>query len=188
MDVRGRPRFDTAPTLDTVRLRLRAHRPEDFAACLAIWSDPEVVRHVGGKPATGEDAWRRLLTYAGLWSLLGFGYWAIEERTSGTYIGDIGFAEFQRELEPSLRGMLECGWALARAAHGRGYASEALAAIEAWRRTHFPDRRAACIIAPGNAASVRVAAKAGLDQWCRSTYHGQPTLVFTHAPFPAATA
>src|SRR5690242_21259683 len=83
MDASGRPGLATAPTLETARLRLRAHRPDDFAACRAIWSDPEIVRHIGGKPSTGEEAWRRLLTYAGLWRLLGFGYWAIEERASG---------------------------------------------------------------------------------------------------------
>jgi len=184
MDARGRPGSVIAPTLETARLRLRAHRPDDFAACRAIWSDPEVVRHIGGKPATGEETWRRLLTYAGLWNLLGFGYWAIEERASGVYIGDIGFAEFQRDMEPSLRGMLECGWALARAAHGRGYASEAVAAIEAWRRVHRPASRAVCIIAPDNIASVRVAEKAGFERWCETTYHGKPTAVFTHSPLP----
>lgn len=188
MEGRGRPRFTTAPTLETARLRLRAHGPDDFAACRAIWSDPEVVRHIGGKPSTGEEAWRRLLTYAGLWSLLGFGYWAIEECASGQYIGDIGYAEFQRDVAPSLHRMLECGWALARAAHGNGYASEALAAIETWRRTHFPESRAVCIIAPENVASVRVAEKAGLHRWRETAYHGEPTLVFTHAPFPASEA
>jgi RimJ/RimL family protein N-acetyltransferase len=188
MDTAARPSFVAAPNIETARLRLRAHRPDDFAACRAIWSDPQVVRHIGGKPATGEDAWRRLLTYAGLWSLLGFGYWAIEARHSGEYVGDIGFAEFQRDIDPSLHGMLECGWALARAAQGQGYASEALAAIETWRRVHFPESRAVCIIAPDNPASIRVAEKAGLCRWCETTYHGEPTLVFTHAPLPGPDA
>jgi RimJ/RimL family protein N-acetyltransferase len=188
MDDTARPSFVAAPVIETERLRLRAHRPDDFTACRAIWSDPEVVRHIGGKPSTGEEAWRRLLTYAGLWSLLGFGYWAIEERASGQYIGDIGYAEFRRDMAPSLRGMLECGWVLARTAQGNGFASEALAAIETWRRAHFPGRRAVCIIAPENAASIRVAEKAGLWRWCETRYHGEPTLVFTHAPLPAPDA
>lgn len=188
MDDTARPSFVAAPVIETERLRLRAHRPGDFTACSAIWSDPEVVRHIGGKPSTGEEAWRRLLTYAGLWSLLGFGYWAIEERASGQYIGDIGYAEFRRDVVPSLRGMLECGWALARAAQGNGFASEALAAVEAWRCAHFPEARSVCIIAPGNAASIRVAEKAGLRRWCETTCHGAPTLVFTHAPLPAPDA
>src|SRR5690348_14062538 len=181
MDDTARPSFVAAPVIETERLRLRAHRPDDFDACRAIWSDPEVTRHIGGKPATGEEAWRRLLTYAGMWSLLGFGYWAVEEQAGGRYVGDIGFAEFQRDVEPSLRGMLECGWALARAAQGQGYASEALAAIEGWRRVHFPDRREVCIIAPDNFASVRVAEKAGFRRWCETTYHGHATLVFSGA-------
>jgi RimJ/RimL family protein N-acetyltransferase len=188
MDDTARPSFVAAPVIETERLRLRAHRPGDFTACSAIWSDPEVVRHIGGKPSTGEEAWRRLLTYAGLWSLLGFGYWAIEARASGQYIGDIGYAEFRRDMVPSLRGMLECGWALARAAQGNGFASEALAAVEAWRCAHFPEARSVCIIAPGNAASIRVAEKAGLRRWCKTTYRGAPTLVFTHAPLPAPDA
>src|SRR6185437_11950010 len=114
--------------------------------------------------------------------------WAIEERTSGQYIGDIGYAEFRRDVAPALHGMLECGWALTRAAQGKGYASEALAAIETWRRMHFPEGRAVCIIAPENVASVRVAEKAGLHRWRKAAYHGEPTLVFTHAPFPASGA
>lgn len=188
VDCDGRPRFATAPTLETGRLRLRAHRTDDFDACRAIWSDPEVVRHISGKPATGEDAWRRLLTYAGLWSLLGFGYWAVEEKADGNYVGDVGFAEFQRDIQPSLRGMLECGWVLARAAHGKGYASEAVGAIEAWRRAHWPERRAVCIIAPDNAASIRVAGKTGFEKWCEASYHGEPTLVFAQPPLPVPRA
>ncbi|MGH8215198.1 MAG: GNAT family N-acetyltransferase [Rhodanobacteraceae bacterium] len=188
MDAPGRPRFATAPTLETERLRLRAHRTDDFTACRAIWSDPEVVRHISGKPSTDEEAWRRLLTYAGLWSLLGYGYWAVEELASGQYVGDVGYAEFQRDMEPSLRGMLECGWVLARAAHGKGYASEAVIAIEAWRRTHWPESRAVCIIAPDNVASVRVAGKAGFQRWCEASYHGEPTLVFVQPPLSAPEA
>lgn len=177
--------FASAPELTTARLRLRAHRPSDLATCHAIWSDPDVVRYIGGQPSSVEVAWRRMLTYAGLWSMLGYGYWAVEEQATGSYIGDAGLAEFERDLQPSLRGMLEFGWALASVAHGKGYASEAVAAIEAWRRAQLPARRAVCIIAPENRASIRVAEKAGFLEWCETRYHDEPTLVFTHAPLPA---
>lgn len=173
-----------APQIETNRLRLRAHRAEDFAGCHAIWSDPEVVRHIGGSPSSAEDSWRRLLNYAGLWSLLGFGFWLVEEKRDGGYIGDVGFADFGRDIQPSLRGMLECGWALARSAHGNGFASEAVAAINAWRQAHFPQRHAVCIIAPENRASVRVAEKAGFRLWRETTYRGDPTLLYAREPFP----
>ena len=38
----------------------------------------------------------------GLWSLLGFGYWAIEEKAAGGFVGELGFADFKRDIEPSL--------------------------------------------------------------------------------------
>ncbi len=168
----------TAPVLETDRLRLRAHRLDDYETLLAIWSDPRVYRHIGGKPSTAQDAWARLLRYNGLWGLLGYGYWAIEEKASGRMVGDIGYADFHREIVPSLQGMPELGWVLAPDAHGRGYASEALAAISAWGQRNFGAHRSVCIIAPDNTASIRLAAKAGFTLWCETTYHGEPTLMF----------
>jgi RimJ/RimL family protein N-acetyltransferase len=167
------------PVIETARLRLRAHRAEDHAACLGIWSDPEVTRYIGGRPFTAEEVWKRLLQYVGLWSLLGYGYWAVEEKATGRYIGDIGFADFRREMEPSLHGMLEFGWVLAPHAHGKGYASEAVAAAVAWGEQHFPALRAVCIISPENLPSTRVAEKAGFRRWQHTTYHGSPTIVFS---------
>jgi len=46
------------PTLETERLRLRGHRVEDLDASAAMWSDPKVVRHVGGRLNTREECWR----------------------------------------------------------------------------------------------------------------------------------
>ena len=175
----GRSIENLVPALETERLRLRAHRADDHAACLAIWSDPEVTRYIGGRPFTSEEVWKRLLQYTGLWNLLGYGYWAVEEKSSGRYIGDIGYADFRRDMAPSLEGMLEFGWVLAPSAHGRGYASEAVAAVTAWGDRHFGALRAVCIIAPENLPSIRVAEKAGFRRWQETTYHGSPTLVFS---------
>ena len=166
------------PVIETERLRLRAHCAKDHAECLAIWSDPEVTRYIGGRPFTSEEVWKRLLQYVGLWSLLGYGYWAVEEKATGRYIGDIGFADFLRDMEPSLRGMLEFGWVLAPHAHGKGYASEAVAAAVAWGEAHFPALPAVCIISPENLPSIRVAEKAGFRRQQDTTYHGSPTIVF----------
>lgn len=172
-------RFSTAPVIETERLRLRAHCADDHAGCQAIWSDPGVTRYLGGQPASREDAWKRLLCYAGLWSLLGYGYWAVEEKTSGRYVGDVGCADFKRNVLPALDGMLEYGWVLASSAQGKGYASEALLATVNWAQAHLDHPRMVCIIAPGNLASSRVAEKAGFRLWQHTTYHDEPTVVFT---------
>jgi RimJ/RimL family protein N-acetyltransferase len=169
-----------APVLETPRLRLRAHRPGDFEACHALWSDPEVVRYVTGQPATAEQAWDRMLRYAGMWSLFGHGLWAVEEKHGGRYLGDVGCADFKRDIEPSLAGMLEFAWVLASAAQGRGYAGEAVAAVQAWAATHHPGRRWACLISEGNQASVKLAGKMGFRFWQATAYRGEAVSVFLH--------
>ncbi|MDE2272066.1 MAG: GNAT family N-acetyltransferase, partial [Xanthomonadaceae bacterium] len=126
-----------APLLETERLRLRGHRLDDYAALAAIWADPQVVRYIGGKPSTPQQSWQRLLRYAGLWHLLGYGFWAIEEKSSGRMLGDIGYMDVKRDIVPALDGMPEVGWVLVPDAQGKGYASEALVAALAWGDAHF---------------------------------------------------
>ncbi|WP_329741163.1 GNAT family N-acetyltransferase [Dyella sp. A6] len=149
------------PVLETARLRLRGHRADDFEAFAAIWADADVVRYIGGKPSTPQESWMRLLRYPGMWALLGYGFWAIEDKASGRPIGEIGYADFKRAIEPPLEGMPEMGWVLASDVHGKGYAREALDAVLAWGQQHFGPHRAACIIEPDNAASVRLATGVG---------------------------
>jgi RimJ/RimL family protein N-acetyltransferase len=166
------------PIIETARLRLRGHRVEDFRDCAAMWADPGVVQHIGGRPFAAEETWAKILRYAGLWSLLGFGYWAVEENASGRYAGDVGFADFKREVQPSLDGAPELGWALMPRAQGHGLATEAVGAAAAWSDRHLRAVRTVCMIDPGNAASMRVAEKCGYREYARATYKGQPTILY----------
>jgi RimJ/RimL family protein N-acetyltransferase len=170
------------PVLETERLKLRGHRLDDFDNCAAMWADPVVTRYLGCKPLSEEEAWARLLRYIGHWSLLGFGYWVAEEKGTGNFVGEIGFADYKREVEPSLKGVPESGWVLASAAHGKGYATEAARAIVEWGDRHFGGVPTACIIAPDNLASIRVAEKCGYRQSQAATYKGHPVLLFAREP------
>ena len=166
------------PVIETERLRLRGHRIDDFDALAAMWGDPVVARFIGGKPSTREEAWSRLMRYTGHWSLLGFGYWAVEDRSDGRYVGDIGFADFKRDIEPSMEGLPEMGWALSPSVHGRGYATEAVAAALAWADAGFDSIPTACIIDPQNLASIGVARKNGYLELARTTYKGEPSIMY----------
>ena len=136
-----------------------------------------MVRHIGGLPSTREEAWARILRYAGLWSLLGLGYWLVEERASGAFVGEVGFAVFHRVIEPSLGEAPEAGWVLHPRAHGRGYATEALRAALRWADARQGLRRSVCMIAPENGASLRLAQRCGYVEYARTTYKGEPTVL-----------
>jgi len=171
------PPSGEVPEIETERLRLRCHRLEDFEGCSTIWSDPGVVRFIGGKPLTREEAWARVLRYVGHWALLGFGLWAVELRESGDYVGDIGFAKYQRDIQPALPDVPEIGWVLAARAQGRGLATEAVQAATAWGDARFGGSRTVCLIHPENVASLRVAVKCGYREFHRTTYKDHPTVI-----------
>jgi len=167
------------PVIETPRLRLRAHRREDFVACCGLWSDPVVNRYTSMKPLQPEEVWAKMLRYRGLWAMLGYGYWLAEEKESGEFAGELGFGDFQRDIQPRLDGMPESGWAFTPRLHGKGYATEALKAVIAWGDGNFGDQTTCCIIHGENAASIRLAEKVGYRMRQQSAYKEHSVLLFT---------
>lgn len=153
--------MSTVPQVLTKRLKLRAHCATDHPAAIAIWRHREVYQYITGAPLSEQDVWLRLLRYSGLWELLGYGCWAIEERSSGHYVGHLGFADFKRGLLGFDGSYPEAGWVLDPNYAGRGYAAEAMLAACAWLDQHVDCSRSFCIIAPENQRSVRLADKLG---------------------------
>lgn len=166
------------PVLETDRLLLRPQREEDFVRHAAMLSDSAVVAFLGGKPVAREEAWRKLIGCAGLWSVLGYGYWSAERKEDGLYVGQVGFADFKRNLTPSIDNLPEMGWIFSPEAHGRGYASEAVAAGLAWADNALAGREVVAIIDPRNAASIRVAEKAGFSVREDARYGEEAILLF----------
>ena len=169
------------PVLATDRLILRRHTAADLPDLAAMWADPQVVRHIGGRPFLPEEVWTRLLRAAGMWSVLGYGYWVVRERDGGALVGELGFADFKRELEPPFRGAPEAGWALAAAMHGHGYAKEALAAVHAWADATL-GVRTVCMIAPANLASVAAARLCGYRPYVETLYKSSVVTLFERVP------
>jgi RimJ/RimL family protein N-acetyltransferase len=165
------------PVLTTARLTLSPPETSDFEDSAAMWSDPLVVRHFGGRTSTPEESWARLLRARGLWPLLGYGYWAVRETATGRYVGEVGFADFHRGIEPSINGVPEIGWVLASWAHGQGLASEAVAAGLSWGLGQWGDAPVVCIIDPANAPSLKLACKMGFLEVARTTYKDSPTVL-----------
>ncbi|MDM9648512.1 GNAT family N-acetyltransferase [Rhizobium sp. S163] len=166
------------PTIETERLILRPHTVEDFEAYHALWSNDAVVRFISGAASTREQSWGRMLRVAGMWHHMGFGFLAIEEKESGRFVGEAGFLEMKRDMQPvSTEGTLETGWALMPEVQGKGYATEALRALIGWAEHRFPARPMSCIIDPDNAASLRLAEKLGFGDARRTNYNGEVILL-----------
>lgn len=165
------------PVLETNRLVLRGHRRDDLEDALRMWSDPDVVRYVGGHPLDLEQVWTRLLRYVGHWAVLGFGYWVVREKSSERFVGEVGFGDFQRVSVPDVLGVPEAGWAITSEAQGHGFATEAVQAAHRWIRSAHEVTRTLCMIAPDNAASLRVAQKCGYRRWSEVHYRGERALL-----------
>lgn len=149
-----------APTLETGRLTLRGAQPGDIDPAAEMWGNPEVTRFIGGRPRTRQETWFALLRGVGLWEMKGFGYWVVTDRSSGAFLGECGFADFQRGLPDELMQGPEAGWAFSPQAWGRGIASEAVGAIHDWLAL-TPHRSSCCVIEPANLASCKVASRTG---------------------------
>ncbi len=165
------------PVLDTPHLRLRGHRLDDFPACRDMWADPRVTRFIGGRPLTQEEAWLKFQRNAGHWPLLGFGFWVVEEKSTGAFAGEVGVSHFFRETQPPVENLREAGWIVSPSMHGKGYATEAVRAVLGWTDARLSDPRTICLIHPENIPSLRVAEKCGFREWSRATYKNEPCIL-----------
>lgn len=168
------------PAIETARLRLRGQTVADFPACAALWSDPDVFRHIGnGEPPSKEEAWAKFMRHAGHWAMVGFGYWIVEVKATGDFAGMVGLSNLEREIEPRLPDVPEAGWVLTANARGKGYATEGVRAALAWGEERFGHSRSVCLIAPQNTPSLRVAEKCGYAEFARAAYKEKPVILLS---------
>src|SRR4028119_1680528 len=109
-----------APVLETSRLRLRGWRRDDFRPYHAILSEPAVHRYFGPEPMGAEECWRRMCAAVGNWTMNGFGGFAVERRSDGQLVGNVGLFTAQRDFEPHFGDAPEMGWIMATETHGTG--------------------------------------------------------------------
>ena len=168
--------------IETDRLSLRPYSLDDYAAYLDMCSEPEVVRYIGGKPLSPEDAWNRVLRYAGHWFLLGYGIFAVFEKTSGRFIGETGLADFRRGLGMGFDDAPEAAWVFSADVHGRGYAFEAADAAQVWFANQRGDTRTVCLIDPANGPSLLLATRLGYIPFGEALYQGHMEIMLERQP------
>lgn len=139
------------------RLIARRFGPRDLAAFVAMRADPEVARYQSWSSYSTEEGREFLEILAGRTpGDPGWYQFALEARDGGAFVGDCGL----RILETDAR-LAQIGYTIAGPQWNKGYATEAVIALTAYAFANFPLHRITASVDPRNAASCRVAEKAG---------------------------
>jgi RimJ/RimL family protein N-acetyltransferase len=161
------------PTLETRRLRLRPFREDDLDDYAALCGDPEGSRYLlTGKPFSREATWRLIAFHLGHWLLRGAGYWAVEERETGAFVGRAGFCD------PAGWPGFELAGALNRRVWGRSYSLELGRELLAFAFNVLGKDRVISCIVPENRAAIRVVERLGETLEGKAVLEGKEFLVF----------
>lgn len=142
--------------IETERLLIRRAQPGDVEALVALWTDPQATRYMGG-PREREALLRSFAEDLDQAEILRFDLWPVVERASGQVIGHCGLLEKEVDGLPEI----ELVYVITPAAWGKGYASEAAAALRDYAFRMLHSQRLIALIDAENAASERVALKVG---------------------------
>jgi RimJ/RimL family protein N-acetyltransferase len=141
------------PVVTTDRLTLRAPRIEDFDAYAAIFTSDRAVFMDG--PYDHESAWLDFCEAVASWVLRGVGLYTIARTDTAEVVGFLFLWQEFGDPEP------EIGWVLTESAEGKGYATEAAAAVLPMALSQFGPGGLVSYIDDGNVASARVAERLG---------------------------
>lgn len=156
--------------IETERLLLRQWRDGDWVGLHRTYSDPEVMSWIGAAARDLEFTAAAVGRMSMHWRILGYGMFALEERSSGELVGRVGLM-----LHPDwpLDGpRVEVGWTLQRSVWGRGYATEgATASLEfGFRTVGLP--QVFSMTRPDNTKSRAVMERCGLTRRGEVDFHG----------------
>jgi RimJ/RimL family protein N-acetyltransferase len=145
--------------LETERLYLRRVTIDDADLMLAIWNDPDFVRHVGDRGIRSIEQAREAVRSGPLqlYADYGYGPCVLVQKSDGARAGICGLFRREHLEHPDI------GFALLPAYCGSGLASEAAAAVLAHARDDLDLEVITAIVAPQNAPSIALIRKLGLD-------------------------
>ncbi len=142
--------------IETERLILREVDPErDFEAWARTVGDENTMRYMGGKALDRANAWRNMAACIGHWKIRGYGFFSVELKSTGEWVGRVGPWYPEGWPEP------EVGWAISPDHLRRGYAVEAGRASLDYVFNVLGWPRVIHVILEGNEASTAVARRLG---------------------------
>ncbi|MCX7162340.1 MAG: GNAT family N-acetyltransferase [Betaproteobacteria bacterium] len=160
--------------LETRRLVLRMFVDDDWRALHEHYADAECTRFTFRRALTEAGTWRAMASMAGQWLLRGYGPYAVEEKSTQSVLGTVGLWYPLEWPEPEIK------WALARRHQGKGYASEAVRAVQSMVQECLPDQSLISLIDCRNAASIRLALAVGATLEREIEFAGSPFHIYRH--------
>ena len=153
------PTFPGPLELHTKRCVLRQWRDADATPWAALNADPEVRRYFPSRLSAEQAGAEAQRCRDGV-AQRGWGMWALELPGEMALAGFVGLnvPHYDAPFVPAL----EIGWRLARAAWGRGLATEAAQAALDFAFTRLAVREVVAITVPDNQASRRVMTRLGM--------------------------
>lgn len=163
---------------ETERLRLRELNDDDIPGIREMLADEmaqQIFRQVVAQPDYAE---RWVARNRERYREHGFGLWALEERSTGEFLGDCGLTP--KELGG--RRFLEVGYHLTLAARGRGYATEAAVACLRYAFNELGATLVGSIVDVENHASQKVAERIHARREEGFEYFGSPAYLYLTEP------
>ena len=162
--------------LETVRLVIRAFDHGDADAWIAMLSDPEVRRFLPAGPVSTRETFEcaRESRHA-MEHEIGYAMWAVEERATGTFIGQCGLRP-AKSMDENAGSEIDLGYHFARTSWNRGFATEAAVAVLAHGFGPLGLDSIMAVAAPKNIGSWRVMEKAGMRYERHAEYYGSKNM------------
>jgi RimJ/RimL family protein N-acetyltransferase len=118
-------------------------------------ADENTVRYLGTKPMNRAEAWRSMALAMGHWTIRGYGFFSLEHKQSGAWVGRVG--PWYPEGWPAP----EVGWTISPDHLRQGYATEAAQASVRFAFETLRWQQVIHVIMKGNEASIAVSKKIG---------------------------
>ena len=163
--------------LQTERLELRPFTLDDASAYWPLVSNPDVLRHTGESPLQSLAEVRRLITARPLRDYVTYGYGRLAciEKATGELVGFCGLKYLEDLCETDI------GYRFLPRCWGIGYATESATAVMRHGKDILGLKRIIGLVEPGNAGSVRVLEKLGLELESRVTLADHPVELLLYA-------
>lgn len=178
---------------ETARLVARPWVVDDAQAAFQLYSDPEVVRYIGGQLVDNVQTQReKLERLHRAYPALDYkhGDWALVVRATGQVIG-AAILKPTPDVDRVPTDDIEIGWHLARAHWGHGYATEAGRGLMQYGFDTLGYDVLHAVIEPPNMRSIAVVDRLGMRYVERTTRYFGVDLehyVFTQEEYQAARA